>query len=391
MINEKIQQAADILIEKNIDLWLTFVRESANNPDPCMDLIVGTNVTWQSAFIINKSGESVAIVGHLDDSHIRSVTPYQEVISYKADIREDLLSVLDRFSPKTIAINYSRSDVMADGLGHGLWQVLRQHLSGTPHENRLVSSGPVASAVRGRKSPAELHRIKEAIRLTQAILESVTGFIKPGKTEKEIAGFVKNQVTQMNHGYAWNPEMCPSVFSGPNAAGAHAGPTDRKIERGHLLNLDFGLKVDDYCADLQRTWYILREGEEKAPPEVEHGFATVRDAIQKANKALRPGATGLQIDQIARGYVMSQGYDEYPHGLGHQVGRIAHDGGAMLGPSWPRYGDLPNIPLELGEVYTIEPRVSVPGHGVATLEEMTLVQKTGGQFLSNPQKEIWLV
>ena len=183
--------------------------------------------------------------------------------------------------------------------------------------------------------------------------------------------------------------MCPAVFTGPNSAGAHAGPTGRPVETGHLVNMDFGVKVDGYCADLQRTWYVCNNGETAAPESVRHGFRILREAIDKVADALKPGVTGKQMDDIARSHLVENGYKEYPHGLGHQVGRAAHDGGALLGPAWERYGNTPFIPVEAGEVYTIEPRLFVPGHGIVTIEEEVQVAENGSVFLSEPQKTLW--
>ena len=121
-----------------------------------------------------------------------------------------------------------------------------------------------------------------------------------------------------------------------------------------------------------------------------HGFNTIVESIRRSFNALKPGVTGLEIDTIARDYIVSQGYKEYPHALGHQVGRTAHDGGPLLAPAWERYGNLPNTPLEEGQVFTIEPRLYT-GHGVVTIEEMAIITKTGAQWLSQPQEEIYII
>ncbi|MCK7525905.1 MAG: M24 family metallopeptidase [Ignavibacteriales bacterium] len=108
---------------------------------------------------------------------------------------------------------------------------------------------------------------------------------------------------------------------------------DRKIEKGHLINMDFGIYYKGYCSDLQRTWYVLKDGETKAPAEVQKGFEIIRDSIQMVADALKPGVTGVEMDDIARNYIIKNGYPEYPHGLGHQVGKEVHDGGAGLFPA----------------------------------------------------------
>ena len=124
---------------------------------------------------------------------------------------------------------------------------------------------------------------------------------------------------------------------------------------------------------------------------LEKGFDTIATAIELARQAIKPGIQGVEIDKIAREYIISQGYEEFPHGLGHQVGRFAHDGTALLGPAWEKYAQKPFQPLEEGMVFTIEPRLKVPSRGVVTIEEMVVITRDGAEFLAEPQKEIILI
>ncbi len=390
MIKEKIDQAQGILREEGIDLWLTFVRESEVNADPALDLILGANCTWHSAFMIPAQGKASAIVGSLDETRIRETGGYT-VIGYTKSIREPLIGELKRLSPAKIAVNFSENDYMADGLSHGLYLSLMKYLEGTPFAGSLVSSENVVAKLRGRKSPEELKRIRAAVGLTEEIFSLVSGIMKPGLTEKDIAAFILQEVDRRGIDTAWERELCPSVFTGPESAGAHAGPTDRKIEPGHVLNIDFGVKLNDYVSDLQRTWYFLKKNERKAPADVMKAFETIRDAITLAAEKIRPGMEGKAVDAIARTYITDRGYVEFPHALGHQVGRRAHDGAGLLCPEWERYGNLPNLKIEEGQVYTLEPRIVLPGYGVATMEEIIVVRSAGGEFLSHPQRELYLI
>jgi Xaa-Pro aminopeptidase len=233
--------------------------------------------------------------------------------------------------------------------------------------------------------------MKGAIGEALKLFDEVTGFIKPGLTEKQIAGYVLELCDRRGLETSWEREYCPSVFSGPDTAGAHAGPTDRVVEPGHVINMDFGVKCNGYCSDLQRTWYVLRSHEDKAPAEVQKGFDVIVESITRSANELKPGRKGWEIDEIARNYIQIQGYQEFPHGLGHQVGRVVHDGGAMLGPKWERYGNLPFLEVEEGNIFTLEPRLTIPGYGIATVEEEVLVTKEGSVFLSPRQTELYLV
>jgi Xaa-Pro aminopeptidase len=390
MVREKIEQAVGILEEEGIDLWLTFVRESEVLGDPVLDLILGANCTWQSAFMIPRKGDPVAIVGSLDEARIRETGVY-EVLGYTKSIKEELLAQIDRIAPDSIAINYSENDIMADGISHGMYMILTGILSGTGYEKKLVTSEKIVSKLRGRKSDEEIRRIRAAVELTEELFSRVSKVMKRGMTEKEVAASMLAEVDREGVETSWERDLCPSVFTGPESAGAHAGPTDRKIEKGHVLNIDFGVRVEKYCSDLQRSWYFLRDGETSAPEEVVRAFETIRDAIALAAEKIRPGMQGGAVDTLARSYIVERGYEEYPHALGHQVGRETHDGAGLLCPEWERYGNLPYLEVEEGQVYTLEPRIQIPGYGVATIEEIIVVRADGGEFLSHPQTEIFLI
>lgn len=391
IIKEKVSQAVDILNEKNIDMWITYVRETKVQKDPVMDITVGDHSTWQSTFIINKDGDTTAIVGDMELENFAKSGVYKNLIGYTKSFKEPFIDYIKKKNPKTIAINYSTNSVLADGLTHGMYLLLMDYLKGTGFENKIISAEEIISALRGRKSDKELSIMQEAVDETLKIFDMVTAYIKPGLTEKDIANFVLKITREKGFGLAWDEETCPAVFTGPNPAGPHSGPTDRKVEKGHLINMDFGIKYKGYCSDLQRTWYVLKDGEIKAPEAVQKGFEIIRDAIQMVADALKPGVQGVEMDDIARNYIVKNGYPEYPHGLGHQVGKEVHDGGAGLFPRWEKYGNTPFMKLEERQVFTIEPRLPVEGYGVSTLEEEVYLTKDGCKFISKPQRELILI
>ncbi len=392
LIQEKAQQAIDILKEQNTDLWLTFVRETSGVRDPALDLLIGpNNLTWQSALIFTRHGDKIAIIGNLEKDAIARLGVFDEIIGYDAAISQPLRETLARLNPDRIAVNTSKNNVHADGLTHAMYEILCGYLAGTPYADRLVSAEPVINALRGRKTPAELARIRRAIEITDEIYQKTFNFLKIGMTEIEVGAYMQELAREYGVGLAWTAESCPAVNSGPNSPVGHSGPTAIKIERGHILHFDFGVKYEDYCSDIQRVCYVLREGETEAPPEVQRGFITIRTAIEKSREAMKAGATGNSIDTIAREIVTDAGYPEYPYALGHQLGRVAHDGGALLGPLWEKYGDSPHQKLEVGQVFTIEPGLAVAGYGYIGLEEDVVVTENGAEYFTAPQREIVLI
>jgi Xaa-Pro aminopeptidase len=390
LVQEKVQQAISILQEQDVDLWMTFVCETSIMEDPVLPYIFGATLTWPTALMITRAGETIAILGNLEAETARRMAAYQEVIGYDKSMQPELLRILQRLNPRQIALNSSLDDRAADGLTHGMYRLLEKHLACTPYFERVISAEGIISALRGRKTPTEVARIRKAIDTTEAIYRRTFDHLQPGMTEKQVAEFMHAQIIENGGSEAWDHENCPAVNSGPASPVGHSGPTDIVLERGHLVHFDFGVKQEDYCSDIQRMVYLLKPGEIQAPPPVQRAFQTVVTAIQQAVKAMRPGITGAEIDQVARSTITSAGYPEYMYGTGHRLGRTAHDGGGMLGPRWEKYGRLPDQLLEAGQVFTVEPGVAVPGYGFVGLEEDVLVTETGAELLSAGQKELIL-
>jgi hypothetical protein len=116
LLQEKASQAIEILRETDIDLWLTFVRETSGVRDPVLDFLIGPNdLTWQSALMFTKSGERTAIVGNLEKDAVERMGVFETVLGYDEGIRSILLETLQRLNPDELAVNTSLNNVHADG------------------------------------------------------------------------------------------------------------------------------------------------------------------------------------------------------------------------------------------------------------------------------------
>jgi Xaa-Pro aminopeptidase len=390
LVHEKLDQAVDILGEQDVDLWVTLVRETSLTSDPCLDLIAGTYSAWTGAFLVSATGEKTAIVGRFDAPSVEEVGAY-DVVGYDESIRPALRETVERLAPRSLALNYSDSDAAADGLTHGLWRLLQETFADTPYVDRFTSSEAIVNALRGRKSPAEVERIRGAIRETEEIFDVVTHGLRPGLSEVEIAGLMQAEVERRGLGYAWGSTHCPAVNTGPEKDVGHAPPSHLVTKRGELLHVDFGVSHAGYCSDLQRVWYLLDEGETGAPEDILRAWSAVWAAVDAGADVLRPGAAGWEVDAAARASLTGAGYPEPMYALGHQLGRSAHDGGTVLAPRWDRYGTAATGLVEEGNVFTLEYGTPVPGRGYIGLEEDVVVTADGVEWLSTPQRELWLV
>lgn len=388
LIKEKVAQAVQILGEKGIDLWLTFVRESSAGGDPVLPLIYGHDLTWQSALIITRSGESFAIVGHFEAETARRTKAYTTVLPYHESVSRSLLHTLERVYPRHIALNYSKDDFHADGLSHGMYRLLLDYFADTPWEQRIVSAEAIIGALRGRKTPSEVERIKAAIEITETIYRQTFEYVDVGMSEKQISEFMHAKLAEFGVDAAWELNHCPTVNAGAESPVGHVGPSDFQIDRGQILHFDYGVKHAGYCSDIQRVVYFLAPGEDIPPEPVRRGFDTVHRAIQESVKIMKPGILGIEVDQVARNIITEAGYEEFKYATGHHLGRTVHDGAGLLGPMWERYGETPKYPLEAGNVFTVEPSVFVPGYGLIGIEEDVLVTNDGAEFLTTPQTEL---
>lgn len=384
---EKMAQARELMKREEVDVWLTYCRETSEIAEPALSVIAGTPVVWESALIVCVGGESIAIVGGPDAPAFKAKGAFDTVLSYDEDIGPVLRHVLNRLNPRRIAINYSEDDVIADGLTHGMYRLLLKRLAGAPYGDRLTSAAPIVAPLRSVKTPEELKRIRRSVASAEEILSQLTKTLRAGMTEIEIHQWASERVRRRNLEMAWDEGHCPTVNCGAASPVGHAIPSDAKAMPGDVIHLDFGVKENDYCSDLQRVWYLRRPGEVKAPAEVRNAFDTCRRAIEAGLAALKPGVVGWEVDAAARRVITDAGYPEFKHALGHGLGRNAHDGGPLLGPRWARYGRTPMMRTEAGNVFTLELGI-MTSVGYVGLEEDVVITATGAEYLSRPQTDI---
>ncbi|MBA3824627.1 MAG: aminopeptidase P family protein [Ktedonobacterales bacterium] len=392
LVGQKVAQAQGVLAELGVDCWIVqFAQETGLHPDPVQNLLVGTDVTWLSAFIIPAKGTPTAILGSLDVEKARAVGAYPNVIGYVQGIGEPLRAWLTQHDPQRIAITTSTSDHAADGITLGNYRRLVAALRGTPYAKRLVPADGIVLRVRGRKLPAEVARIRTACQLTEELFREITARLVPGVTGRTLNAFAHEWMRARQLEPSWEADSCPMLMMGSRTPVGHVPAGDIAAELGDTVFCDVGVAYEGYRSDMQRTWYLLRPGETAPPSEVAHAWGTLMRAVTAGVKHLVPGNKGWQVDAAARRQIVQGGFAEPSFAFGHHLGANAHDGGVVLGPRWERYGKAPSLPIEAEQVFAVEYGIPSGAAGWVSVEDDVRITANGVEWLAPPQRDIWLV
>ncbi len=241
LVKQKIVQAVDILNELDLDLWLIFCRETDVMADPCLPLVVGHKVVWQSAFFIGRDGDTTAMIGSYDTSDFEKSQRFKYVMPYVQDCGVQIREYIEKLNPGTIALNYSIDDPSADGLAHGMYNLLCDYLKGTPLAQRFVSAENLVSLLRGRKLDEELDRITSAAILANNAWFNALDDIEVGLTEIEIAETIEKHVARL--GAKKSFEILVNAADKSDAG--HGTPGTAKLAPGDLLHIDMGARLHE--------------------------------------------------------------------------------------------------------------------------------------------------
>ncbi|MCI8441848.1 MAG: aminopeptidase P family protein [Provencibacterium sp.] len=233
--------------------------------------------------------------------------------------------------------------------------------------------GEIISRQRMIKEPCELQSIRRAQDYTDRAFTHICEFIQPGMTEKEIALELEFYARKIG---AEGASFEYIVVSGPNGSLPHGHPTERPVEKGDFITMDFGCLADGYCSDMTRTIAVGEPGEEKRSI-----YETVLKANRAAMAAIRAGVSCKEIDQIARDIITKAGYGEcFGHGLGHSVGLEIHEN--------PRFSPTCEDICEAGLIMTDEPGIYLEGRFGVRIEDMVYVTEEGCINLTKSDKNL---
>ncbi len=238
----------------------------------------------------------------------------------------------------------------------------------------FTDGGEVISHLRSKKDEHEIGLMKKAVIIAEEAIRQVIPRISVGMEERELAGELVVQLLRL--GSEPHLPFSPIVSSGPNGANPHAKPSQRRLQEGDLLVIDWGASYEGYVSDLTRTFAI---------GEIDEESQLIHDLVFKANKAGREagqiGKPCQVVDRAARKIIADGGYGSYfTHRTGHGIGKECHE---------EPYMREDNVKLlEEGMTYTVEPGIYLPGRNGVRIEDDVLITKEGPVSLSTLPREL---
>jgi len=318
--------------------------------------------TGTSAILLISCDRAILITDFRYVEQASAQAPDYEIIQYSSSQTEELNKLLEEEKIRRLWFedNYLSYSQYVE-------------YSGKLRAEEFIPLGKKIEEIRRVKDETEIRLIKKAAEIADDVFTHILDYIKPGIRETEIAAEMEHHMKRLG---AQGPSFETIIASGKRASMPHGVASEKKIEAGDVVTLDFGAIYEGYCSDITRTVFVG-----KPDAELEKIYKIVSEANKIGLKAVRSGLPGKQIDAAARKYISDAGYgDNFGHGLGHGVGLEIHED-----PTLSVRGD---IILEDGMVVTVEPGIYIAGLGGVRIEDMVVVSGESATVLTASPKEM---
>ncbi|MFW5771851.1 MAG: M24 family metallopeptidase [Phototrophicaceae bacterium] len=339
-------------------------------------IVPGANMLYYTGLHFHLSERPT--IALFDQNGMAIIVPELEVskLAARPDLQARVFSWTDTdgfegaFEQAVRELKLDQATLGVDGQTMRVFEYLAFQQAGS-HDMRNV--GHDLLRIRALKDAAEVEAMRRAIRLSEQALYRVLSGVRPGMTERHIAGELSRALSEAG---SQGEAFAPLIQTGPNSALPHGLPGDRALNPDEFLLIDFGGMMDDYPADITRTFCLGQPSD-----EMQRIHAAVLAANQAAIAAVRPGVTCGEIDRAARQVIEDAGYGQYfIHRTGHGLGLEGHE--------LPQIAAGVDEPLEAGMVFTVEPGIYVPGLGGVRIEDNVHVVESGVEVLTQFPRDL---
>ena len=329
-----------------------------------------SNIRYYSAYtnrdavlLLTAGGENLLLTDSRYDEQARAECPLFEV-SLIAQGRDGMAESIANHCKERRLKRFGFSP----SLRYRMYAALQERLP----ETKLLPADGLAEAQRMVKDEQERALLKQACVATDQVFSALCSYIKAGLNEREIEW----QLLTLTREIGCSPSFPPIVVSGGRGSLPHGEASEKKLEEGDFVTMDFGCRFEGYCADMTRTVHIGTPGREQ-----ETLYHTVLEANLLGIASVKSGIPASQPDRIVRNYLREQGYGAYfSHGLGHGIGLDVHEA--------PSLNMATETELQEGCFVTVEPGVYLPGKVGIRIEDTVMVTEQGCEVLFSSTKEL---
>ncbi len=343
----------------------------AVNPSPSLTYLTGLHLHLMerpSVLIVTQDGNSAMILPQLEQGKLGADSPIKAAFTYG----DNPATWPAAFQAAGAFLNLQSGKIGVEPTAMRFLEL--SYLQEALPDMAFVDGNLVMSTLRLRKDADEIVKMKKAAQIAQVALQNTLKAIRVGMTEKEIANELVIQL--LRQGSDPTLPFAPIVATGENSANPHAVPTDRPLQMGDVLLIDWGANFEGYFSDITRTFTL---GD--VDPEIITIAALVQEANAAGRKAGKPGLAAGVVDRATRLVITEAGYGEaFTHRTGHGLGMEAHESPYI-------FGENTHI-LEKGMTFTVEPGIYLPGKGGVRIEDDVVVTESGLESLTDLPRQV---
>jgi len=348
----KLKQLREKLVAKSLDAML--ITSSINRR-------YVTNFTGTAGIVVISHNDQFLLTDFRYVEQAEAQAKEFTIIEHPGPIELTLKNLLQQLQAKRIGFE-------ANDITYAQYARFKELFDG-----KLIPVKGLIEDLRMIKSTDELNILKKAAHIADQAFEHIQSYIKPGVKEIDIANELEFFMRQKG---ATSSSFDIIVASGHRSALPHGVASNKEIQSGELVTMDYGALYKGYCSDITRTVAVGPISD-----ELKNIYNIVLEAQKRGVEEIKPQMTGKEADAITRDYITEKGYGDYfGHSTGHGLGMAVHEE--------PRLSHQSDVVLKPGMVVTVEPGIYVPNLGGCRIEDDVFITSTGNERLTFSTKEL---
>ncbi|PEF06096.1 aminopeptidase [Bacillus thuringiensis] len=323
-----------------------------------------TNFTGSAGVVLIAAHKAIFVTDFRYVDQAKTEIKAAEIIMHKGNLEEEVANQVSKLNIQKLGIEDNNMTLQQ-------FKKLQKYI-----HTEMVPVCEIIEDIRLIKDTSEIETMKIAATIADEAFHHIVTFLKPGISETDVRDELEFFMRKKG---ATSSSFQIIVASGVRSSLPHGVASNKIIERGDIVTLDFGALYDGYCSDITRTVAIGEPSE-----EFQKIYNVVREALKRGTEAIKPGETAKSIDDITRSYITEHGYGQYfGHSTGHGLGLEIHE------PL--RLSQESKATLQEGMVVTVEPGIYIPNWGGCRIEDDIVITKDGYDVITKSNRELIII